>query len=1073
MTDGPVPRQARLQPPLRTGFAMHNTNKNNEHAPRAAVDRDTVIICQQLVDNLPQPLFVAELSTHGHWHIVLTNPAWRLLMTPGSSAPESITTVDEVLAVRLDECHSKDSSFTFHAILDRHQLEITLTPVAVPDSTTARVLGYVVDATLRQERDAQLERLEFALDRVHEAIYLLDEQARIRYVNGEASRMLGYSKEELSHMAVPDIDPEWPAERFPDGWQEAKAKAHAALTIESTHRRKDGSTLPVELTLTHFVYGAQEYLMVLVRDITERKRAQGELQARAEEFRALVEHSPDVVMRYDRECRATYLNPAFFKLTGLAAEDVIDIAPPLKDSVLNEPQQFLATLQEVLQTGEAAELVFKHRSTAGDGWAHARFVPEFDARGEVATVLAIGHDITAFKTAELQLRTLVENLPDMLTRFAPDGRILYINPVVAPTFGVKPEEILGSLPIGVSTDGIPLVDLISEVGRTGKANSCEVLWQTIYGERYFSTRQVPEVDESGAVVSVLGLATDITDRRDAEQLLLRLNRELRALSECNQVLLRAADESCLLQDICQIISDIAGYRMAWVGYAEQDADMSIRPVAWAGENSGYVEQAKLSWSDSVEHGRGPAGIAIRSGTNYYVQDFSTDVHMEPWRAAAIQRGYRSGIALPLKDDREQVFGVLLIYSAEPNAITPSEIRLLEELANDLAFGIVTLRTREERRRAEGELLRINRFLLTLSRCNEILIHASDEQALLQQMCRIVIEVGEFAMAWIGYVDNGIVHKMAQFGAQADAYLGTATLMTGEENGEQCRPALRAAQTGEIQVIQDMTQAECSQWQARALDYGYRSAIALPLMAGANVIGTFNIYASDSGGFGTQEVTLLSEMANDIGYGIETLRVRHDHQQFVERLQASMESTIQALASAVELRDPYTAGHQRRVAQLSVAVSRSMGWTEEQTQVVYLAGVVHDIGKIAVPAEILSKPGRLSETEMMLVREHASAGYDILRPVDFPWPIAQIVLQHHERMDGSGYPQGLQGDAILPEARILAVCDVVEAMTTHRPYRPGLGFDVALQEIESGRGTAFDPEVVDACVRVIRDERFAF
>jgi putative nucleotidyltransferase with HDIG domain len=447
--------------------------------------------------------------------------------------------------------------------------------------------------------------------------------------------------------------------------------------------------------------------------------------------------------------------------------------------------------------------------------------------------------------------------------------------------------------------------------------------------------------------------------------------------------------------------------------------------------------------------------------------------MEPWRAAAIQRGYRSGIALPLKDDREQVFGVLLIYSAEPNAITPSEIRLLEELANDLAFGIVTLRTREERRRAEGELLRINRFLLTLSRCNEILIHASDEQALLQQMCRIVIEVGEFAMAWIGYVDNGIVHKMAQFGAQADAYLGTATLMTGEENGEQCRPALRAAQTGEIQVIQDMTQAECSQWQARALDYGYRSAIALPLMAGANVIGTFNIYASDSGGFGTQEVTLLSEMANDIGYGIETLRVRHDHQQFVERLQASMESTIQALASAVELRDPYTAGHQRRVAQLSVAVSRSMGWTEEQTQVVYLAGVVHDIGKIAVPAEILSKPGRLSETEMMLVREHASAGYDILRPVDFPWPIAQIVLQHHERMDGSGYPQGLQGDAILPEARILAVCDVVEAMTTHRPYRPGLGFDVALQEIESGRGTAFDPEVVDACVRVIRDERFAF
>ncbi|UCG79942.1 MAG: HD-GYP domain-containing protein, partial [Desulfobacterales bacterium] len=174
---------------------------------------------------------------------------------------------------------------------------------------------------------------------------------------------------------------------------------------------------------------------------------------------------------------------------------------------------------------------------------------------------------------------------------------------------------------------------------------------------------------------------------------------------------------------------------------------------------------------------------------------------------------------------------------------------------------------------------------------------------------------------------------------------------------------------------------------------------------------------------------------------------------------------------VETRDPYTAGHQQRVAELARAIATELGISEDRIQGIRLAGVIHDIGKISVPGEILSKPGKISENELGIIKDHSQVGHDILKPVDFPWPIAQIVQQHHEKMDGSGYPGGVSGENILLEARILTVADVVEAMASHRPYRAALGIDVALSEISKGRGTLYDPKVVDACLRLFKDKGY--
>lgn len=183
------------------------------------------------------------------------------------------------------------------------------------------------------------------------------------------------------------------------------------------------------------------------------------------------------------------------------------------------------------------------------------------------------------------------------------------------------------------------------------------------------------------------------------------------------------------------------------------------------------------------------------------------------------------------------------------------------------------------------------------------------------------------------------------------------------------------------------------------------------------------------------------------------------------------ATIDVVSQMVELRDPYTAGHERRVGEISAAIAAELGHDEDMQRGLRIAGAVHDVGKIVVPSEILSKPTRLNDAEFMLVKQHAQAGYEILKGIEFPWPVAEVARQHHERMDGSGYPRGLKGEEILIEARITAVADVVESMASHRPYRAALGIDAALAEIERGAGVRYDADVASACVRLFRERRF--
>lgn len=305
--------------------------------------------------------------------------------------------------------------------------------------------------------------------------------------------------------------------------------------------------------------------------------------------------------------------------------------------------------------------------------------------------------------SEARYRSLVESINDVIFSLDQAGRITYISPLITSVAGFSPDEIHGKMFVQLLHPGDNEIFHSSfKKALVGQSDPVEFRLLDREGRARYMRASSHLLMKEGQAIGVAGLMSDITDRKKAELALHRRNRELRAITSCNEVLIREADGQNLLDSVCNIICNQAGYRMAWVGFAENDESKSVRPVAWAGADEGFLSQANITWADT-ERGRGPTGTAIRTASTVCFQDFQIDSEIAPWRSEALRREYRSSIALPLKDEKGSVFGVLTIYSSEPNTFTSDEIRLLEELAGDLAFGITVVRARMERDQAEESL----------------------------------------------------------------------------------------------------------------------------------------------------------------------------------------------------------------------------------------------------------------------------------------------------------------------------------------------------------------------------------
>jgi PAS domain S-box-containing protein/putative nucleotidyltransferase with HDIG domain len=532
-------------------------------------------------------------------------------------------------------------------------------------------------------------------------------------------------------------------------------------------------------------------------------------------------------------------------------------------------------------------------------------------------------------------------------------------------------------------------------------------------------------DADGKPQRMIGTVQDVTAARHAELELRRLNRALRTLSRGNETLVRADNERDLLRDICTILVDVGGYRLAWVGYAEQDAERTITPVAHAGQEAEFLTAGTMCWADGAA-GRTPAGIAMRSGEPYIARDVTNETGLGAWRERALESGFASVIALPLRAEGGTL-GALVIDAAEADAFDDAEVRLLRELADDLAFGVVTLRSRLLREKAEQELKRSER------RYHELYDNAPAAYMSVRAQDGAIVQANAATVRLFGYSrDELLGMKVFEFYAP------------GEDGLERARALFERLRTGE---------------QIRDQEVRMLRRDGQPVWVSLSV----EPVRDTEGNVIESRASLLNISARK--------RMEEEKTRIGQQLQKALVQTIEAIALTIEKRDPYTAGHQTRVAQLAVAIGEELGLDAHRLQGVRLGAQIHDIGKIYVPAEFLNRPGQLTEPEFDIIRSHPLMGYDIVEGIEFPWPVAQMVVQHHERLDGSGYPHNLKGEEISLEARIIAVADVVEAMASHRPYRAALPLDKALAEIESGMGVRYDTLAADACLRLFRENRF--
>lgn len=524
------------------------------------------------------------------------------------------------------------------------------------------------------------------------------------------------------------------------------------------------------------------------------------------------------------------------------------------------------------------------------------------------------------------------------------------------------------------------------------------------------------------------------------------------------------DDSGKVAGLVFTLNDVTGHKEAELALqATGESLEQAQRIAHLGNWDWDIVQGTLWWSDEIYR---IFGLETQEFEVTY-EAFLERVHPED------RQSVMNAVDSALQNDDPYNIDHRILRPDGSERVVHEQAQLFRNEKGEPVRMVGTVQDVTELRHSEMVLQRTNRALRTLSACNEVLVRTEDEQQLLDEICRIIVELGDYRLAWVGYAqsdENKSVHPVARAGYDA-GYVDRVVASWAETSRGQ-GPVGQAIRQAEPVAVRDVaSDRNFGPWREAALEHGYASLAALPIMTEDAVLGTLTLYSSTPDAFDKKEFELLQELANDLGYGIGALRTKADREQAVSKLREMLYATIEAMAMTIEKRDPYTAGHQYRVAMLAAAIGTELGLEPEHIEGLRLAGQIHDIGKIYIPAEILTRPGQLSEVEFEFIKTHASVGYDIVQDIPFPWPVARMIREHHERLDGSGYPDGLSDEQILFESKILAVADVVEAIASHRPYREALGLDIALKEIQAQSGSKYDPDVVDACVRLFREKGF--
>lgn len=382
----------------------------------------------------------------------------------------------------------------------------------------------------------------------------------------------------------------------------------------------------------------------------------------------------------------------------------------------------------------------------------------------------------------------------------------------------------------------------------------------------------------------------------------------------------------------------------------------------------------------------------------------------------------------------------------------------------------------ENRKHDAIINRLNDALIIINAINKELLVATNERDLFQKICNILTRLKGVSFAWVGLKQSDYTILPVAWSGIEKKDLAPILLRWDESEKGNGLIGTAIRERG-FAISHDLLHdTKIASYRKLIKKRILKSALAVPLLCNQEVMGAIVIFSDIKDYFSDEIVALLCDAAKEVTLAVTSLRLGSELQATNYKLNVikqSLQSIIDTILIITEIRDPYTGGHERGVTKIATAIAQKLGWSIDRIEGLKIMCYLHDVGKIAVPIEILSKPGKLSAEEFSIIKTHAQVGHDILKNIYFPWPVADVVLQHHERMDGSGYPRGLKGEEILFETRILSVCDVIDAICNHRPYRPALGIDKALLEIITHKGTLYDPDVVDACIQLYTEKAYPF
>jgi len=792
------------------------------------------------------------------------------------------------------------------------------------------------------------------------------------------------------------------------------------------------------------------------RDITERKRAEEALRDAEAKYRTLVEQLPAIIyiVEFGEVTRTIYISPQVESLLGFSqAEWLADPELWIKQIHPDDRERVVAEVRG--KDAEGKPLDLEYRVMTRDGrvlWFRNRTALVRDETGRVRYSQGVMFDITERKRAEEALRRRLDELT-VLQAIATAGTEATSEDELIE----RATQIIGET-LHLDSFGVILLDEGSGLLRPHPSHRLRAggealtlrLGEGIVGQVALSgqPRRVPDVrldpdyvagdpqtrselcvplKVGGRVIGVINTeSTELDAYSEADERLLttvagQLATAIEKVRLFEQMEQRALEMTSLyttslrlgtaeeLNEVLEIVVSQAVTLLQAQGGGLYLYDQTADELELAVVHGIVLEE---DLGIRLKPGEGLSGKVMQKRQPMVVDDYRT------WEGRSSKfegRPYTAVAAAPLLW-RDELIGVLDVTDdKELRTFDENDMRLLTLLAQQAAAAIANARLFEETRR--------------LQEFSQSIVQSMSEGIAIQDREGIFTFVNPAAAEMLGYTSEELVGQHWTIVVPPDQ-----------------QPIIEAADERRKRGEADRYEVELVRKDGERLSV---LISGIPRFEDGRFVGTLAVFT---------DIT-------------ERKRAEEELRRSYAQLRRTLERTIQVVISTIEMRDPYTAGHQRRVTQLACAIARELGLPEEEIEGLRMAGLVHDLGKISIPAEILSKPGKLGPIEWTMIKAHPQIGYDVLKAVEFPWAVAETVLQHHERIDGSGYPLGLSGEKILMKARILAVADVVEAMSSHRPYRPALGIDEALEEIERNKGILYDPEVVDACVNLFTKKGF--